>query len=362
MECGQCLRYLEYHYEWLDICPEQGESSQPLKPSDDFLEKNIHSGTTKAFNSTETDISRNATKLKQRSSTDSNADLFPFEAKAFDSESNLCISSNALNTAKPHQNDKLSGSSQEAHNIVHKIHEALPNEDLNTSVSDTLVEGKEFGKRHDAVEHEKQQLQSYDEMEMEDNSKAANHLNPDVVMKDKELGEVKPMIAPTKAVLDLKNVNNEWHEFFHNSNRFAVGLLWLPVVLIYLMAYRFVSSHAEGAVTEYKRNMKSKFKLKLRYGLGRPKRKLEFNQIEANKPDSLRKFGETAEKCLADYGVDRPSMGDVLGIWSMLSNCKRLWFKDASASTAQFEGTNLDDLFGVSTSRVFSQLVKSEGR
>ncbi|KAL9322828.1 hypothetical protein ACSQ67_010881 [Phaseolus vulgaris] len=36
--------------------------------------------------------------------------------------------------------------------------------------------------------------------------------------------------------------------------------------------------------------------------------------------------------------------------------------QDASASNAQFEGTSLDDLSGVSMSRVFSQLVKSEGR
>ena len=140
--------------------------------------------------------------------------------------------------------------------------------------------------------------------------------------------QIKPMVKPSKQMLKLKDVNYEWHEFFDHSNRFSVGLLWLPVVLIYLMDlqiwYAIYSSFVGAGVGLFQhlgeiRNIqqlrlrfqffasaiqfnlmpeeqllnargtfKSKFRdaihrLKLRYGFGHPYKKLESNQVQANK-------------------------------------------------------------------------------
>ncbi|KAF5741509.1 Callose synthase 12 [Tripterygium wilfordii] len=140
--------------------------------------------------------------------------------------------------------------------------------------------------------------------------------------------QIKPMVKPTKQLLRLKGVHYEWHQFFHDSNRLVVGLLWFPVVLIYLMdlqiwyviysslvgagvglfahlgeirniqqlrlRFQFFASAIqfnlmpEEHLLNTRGTLKNKFKdaiyrLKLRYGLGRPFKKLESNQVEANK-------------------------------------------------------------------------------
>uniref|UniRef100_A0A0A9HPU9 Protein kinase domain-containing protein n=1 Tax=Arundo donax TaxID=35708 RepID=A0A0A9HPU9_ARUDO len=100
------------------------------------------------------------------------------------------------------------------------------------------------------------------------------------------------------------------------------------------------------------------------------------------RPEALRKFGETVEKCLAEYGVERPTMGDVLWnlefvlqlqeagpdisnidsmnqISELPSNVKRVGSIELSTADASRTPIDYSDM---STSNAFSQLVNAEGR
>ncbi|KAH7857240.1 hypothetical protein Vadar_010462 [Vaccinium darrowii] len=139
--------------------------------------------------------------------------------------------------------------------------------------------------------------------------------------------QIKPLVAPTKALLNLK-APYYWHQFFSNTNRTAVVLLWIPVILIYLMDlqiwYAVYSSLVGAAIGLFSHlgeirnieqlrlrfqffasalqfNLKPEdqiaslqatlvlklrdaiHRLKLRYGLGQPYRKIESSQVEATR-------------------------------------------------------------------------------
>jgi serine/threonine protein kinase len=109
------------------------------------------------------------------------------------------------------------------------------------------------------------------------------------------------------------------------------------------------------------------------------------NLVGKVNPASLKKFGETAEKCLAEHGVDRPSMGDVL--WNLeyalqLEETSSALMEPEDNSTNHIPGIPLtplepfdnsvsmidgvnsgtDDGEDAATSAVFSQLVNTRGR
>ncbi|XP_010919535.1 callose synthase 12 [Elaeis guineensis] len=140
--------------------------------------------------------------------------------------------------------------------------------------------------------------------------------------------QIKPMVATSKAIYNLDNIKYQWHEFFTHTNRFAVVLLWIPVVLIYLMdiqiwysifsslvgalvglfshlgeirnvqqlrlRFQFFASAMqfnlmpEEQLFKDRGSLRSKFsdavnRLKLRYGLGHPYKKIESSQVQASR-------------------------------------------------------------------------------
>ncbi|XWS07807.1 hypothetical protein CRYUN_Cryun41cG0022600 [Craigia yunnanensis] len=99
--------------------------------------------------------------------------------------------------------------------------------------------------------------------------------------------------------------------------------------------------------------------------------------------DSLRKFGETAEKCLAEHGTERPTMGDVLWNLEYALQLQETSIQNASSENSanhileipgwipQVESINSARFDSISdqasdatttTSDVFSQLIDPKGR
>ncbi|KAK7302786.1 hypothetical protein RJT34_13682 [Clitoria ternatea] len=140
--------------------------------------------------------------------------------------------------------------------------------------------------------------------------------------------QIKPLVDPTKALLRLRGIPYKWHEFFNNTNRIAVVLFWLPVVLVYFMDLQiwysifsslygatiglfshlgeirnvsqlrlrfqfFASAMQFNLMPEEKllsqqatllRKLRDAIhRLKLRYGLGQPYKKIESSQVDATR-------------------------------------------------------------------------------
>ncbi|XVF38236.1 hypothetical protein REPUB_Repub20aG0082600 [Reevesia pubescens] len=192
--------------------------------------------------------------------------------------------------------------------------------------------------------------------------------------------QIKPMISTTKELLDLKISEWDWHAFFSVSNKFVIGLLWLPVLLIYLvdtqiwfslyspfvgavvglfqhlgeirnieqlrLRFQFFASAIQFNLMPQEQLMitcgtlREKFSdaihwLKLTYGLGQPYKKIESNQVEANKfaliwNEIITTFRE--EDIISDQEVELLQLPEILGKSRLATDLmdasdKRLWYK-----------------------------------
>ncbi|KAI9121394.1 hypothetical protein K1719_008427 [Acacia pycnantha] len=127
--------------------------------------------------------------------------------------------------------------------------------------------------------------------------------------------QIQPLVAPTKALLKLKHVQYNWHEFFNNNNRIAVILLWLPVVLIYFMDlqiwYSIFSSLVGATIGLFSHlgEIRNIEQLRLRFQFFASA--LQFNLIPEEQPLSLqltllKKFRDAIHRLRLRYGFGQP--------------------------------------------------------
>lgn len=140
--------------------------------------------------------------------------------------------------------------------------------------------------------------------------------------------QIKPMVGPTKTIFSLRDIRRNWFEFMPHTERLAVIILWVPVILIYLMdiqiwyavfssltgaliglfshlgeirsveqlrlRFQFFASamqfnlmpeeHPDAVLGGIRSRLNDAIhRLKLRYGFGRPYRKIEANEVEAKR-------------------------------------------------------------------------------
>ncbi|KAB2047615.1 hypothetical protein ES319_A13G059400v1 [Gossypium barbadense] len=119
---------------------------------------------------------------------------------------------------------------------------------------------------------------------------------------------IEPMIKPTKQLMDLMEEEYDWDEPYRGRNKLAVGWLWLPIwYSIYSsfvgagvglfqhlgeirniqqlsLRFQFFAKQLLTARGSFKAKIKDAIhRLKLRYGFGKPYKKLESNQVGAHK-------------------------------------------------------------------------------
>ncbi|PQM34139.1 callose synthase 11 isoform X2 [Prunus yedoensis var. nudiflora] len=117
--------------------------------------------------------------------------------------------------------------------------------------------------------------------------------------------QIRPLVSPTKTLLDAGDTKYKIHIFFNSGNRIAIVLLWIPVVLIYLMdlqicALQFNLIPEEESLrpeaTMVKKLRDAIHRLKLRYGLGQAYQKTESSQVEAT--SQATELGEEPDQSL----------------------------------------------------------------